>query len=470
MTYITGYKSRITSRIEQSDGTSATFTLADNPGADGAYTLKLQNELNSIREWMTVTTVGTTATIVLRGLSTSSARTEVAANKLQWREGSVVKIVADKDDLIDKDDNNLAFGDSLAADKTITFRTDATIDPTVYTDDSNDSQLKGNRGDDEGAAGDYSIGHTILTTTERDNLTSPLNGMSIYNSTTGVMNFREAGAWVANAAGGSIPTAATTTKGGVEIGTSAETIAGTDTGGTSASLLALPSDIAKNTQSGTFVYAADGEASDTYVITMTPTLTAYTTGMVVNFKANTANTGACTLNIDTLGAKSIKKTHDADPADNDIESGQIVTVVYDGTNFQMQSQVANAPVIAADITIKVGQSGPNITGDGATNIAHGLGRVPSITTLQICTTTSIADIGDYTMATIYYDGTTQNNIAYRGTGTTSATVSAFTGTLDINVNAVKQFDLAITVTSTNIVVTAANHAASEQLGIIWRVE
>lgn len=349
MTYITGFKSRITSRIEQSDGTSATFTLADNPGADGAYTLKLQNEQNTVREWMTVTTVGTTATIVLRGLSTSSARTEVAANKLQWREGSIVKIVADKDDLIDKDDNNLAFGDGTASDKTITMRTDATTDPTIYTDDSNDSQLKGNRGDDEGAAGDYSVGHLRLTTAERDALTSPLDGMTIYNTTTAVTNFREAGAWVANAAGGSIPAATTTSLGGLELGTATEVDDGT-TSGSVGPLAATPDLIAGSVQDSAWTYVADAEASDTYVITLVPAISGYVEGAIYSFKANTANTGAATLNVNAKGALAIKKANDQDLETGDIEAGQIVIVQYDGTDLQMQSQVASTSASNNSVT------------------------------------------------------------------------------------------------------------------------
>jgi len=87
-------------------------------------------------------------------------------------------------------------------------------------------------------------------------------------------------------------------------------------------------------------YAADAGANDTYAITLSPAPTAYTAGMVVNFKANTANTGAATLNVNALGAKTIKKLNDQDLATGDIEASQIVSVIYDGTNFQMQSQIA----------------------------------------------------------------------------------------------------------------------------------
>ncbi len=91
-------------------------------------------------------------------------------------------------------------------------------------------------------------------------------------------------------------------------------------------------------------YAADAEASDTYVITLDPVPAAYYDGMVISFKANTANTGAATLNVNALGAKDIKKKRDQDLATSDIEANQVVIVVYDGTNFQMQSQVASANV------------------------------------------------------------------------------------------------------------------------------
>lgn len=100
-------------------------------------------------------------------------------------------------------------------------------------------------------------------------------------------------------------------------------------------------------QNGAVIYAADAGSSDTYAITLDPIPTAYTTGMVVNFKANTANTGAATLNCNGLGAKTIKKLHDQDLATGDIESGQIVTVAYDGTNFQMQSQAAGSIDLSA---------------------------------------------------------------------------------------------------------------------------
>lgn len=99
---------------------------------------------------------------------------------------------------------------------------------------------------------------------------------------------------------------------------------------------------AQTIQKGNLIYAADAGSSDAYAITLSPAITAYTTGMVIHFMANTANTGAATLNVNTLGDVTIKKNFDADLADNDIKAGQLVSVMYDGTNFQMLSQLGNA--------------------------------------------------------------------------------------------------------------------------------
>ena len=84
-------------------------------------------------------------------------------------------------------------------------------------------------------------------------------------------------------------------------------------------------------------YGEDAEASDTYAITLSPAPTAYFAGMTVVLKATTANTGACTLNVNELGAKDIKTPDGEDPFDSLITAGSIVTLVYDGTNFIIQS-------------------------------------------------------------------------------------------------------------------------------------
>jgi len=102
-------------------------------------------------------------------------------------------------------------------------------------------------------------------------------------------------------------------------------------------------------QNGSPIYGADSVGTDAYAITLAPAPSAYTAGMVINFTAGTANTGAATLNVNALGAKTIVKRFNQTLADGDIASGQVVSVVYDGTNFQMQSQTANSVITTGQL-------------------------------------------------------------------------------------------------------------------------
>lgn len=92
-------------------------------------------------------------------------------------------------------------------------------------------------------------------------------------------------------------------------------------------------------------YTNDTAMDDSYIVSLDPAPSEYFAGLMIQFKAGHANTGACSLNVNGLGAKTIKKNVDQDPVDNDIKAGQIVCVIYDGTNFQMISE-ANTNDIA----------------------------------------------------------------------------------------------------------------------------
>ena len=100
-------------------------------------------------------------------------------------------------------------------------------------------------------------------------------------------------------------------------------------------------------QDGSLVTATDTGTADTYAIALTPVITAYATGQRFVFKAVNASTGSSTLNVNGLGAKTIKKLHDQNIAAGDIEAGQIVEVLYDGTNLQMQTPAATGHATGA---------------------------------------------------------------------------------------------------------------------------
>lgn len=166
----------------------------------------------------------------------------------------------------------------------------------------------------------------------------------------------------------------------------------------------------KVSQSGAEIYAADAGANDTYAITLSPALSAYTTGMAIRFKANTANTGAATLNVNSLGAKTIKKNVSQDLETGDISANQIITVVYDGTNFQLQS------IPSEFVRFTNGVSSHDIATTGTQTIAHGLGKTPLKVVIRAVKSES--PTGNLS-STGVYDGTTQAYV-YNGFSDTLA--------------------------------------------------
>lgn len=132
-------------------------------------------------------------------------------------------------------------------------------------------------------------------------------------------------------------------------------------------------------QTGSALYAADAGSTDDYVITLTPVPPAYVTGMCIRAKCNTANTGAATINVNSLGVKSIVKGAATALATGDIQSGQIVTLIYDGTNFQLANYIANGTVTS--VATGNGLTGGAITTSGTISFA-------SATVVQTVTTSS----------------------------------------------------------------------------------
>lgn len=118
------------------------------------------------------------------------------------------------------------------------------------------------------------------------------------------------------------------------------------------------------------VYAADTGSSNAFAIALTPAIPAYKTGQLFFFKASFTNTGPSTLNVNSLGAKTIKKAATLDLASGDIATGQLVAVQYDGTNFQLMSGVANVSLTAANYKFGgTGSDGALTQTSGTTTLA-----------------------------------------------------------------------------------------------------
>lgn len=168
-------------------------------------------------------------------------------------------------------------------------------------------------------------------------------------------------------------------------------------------------------------FCTDAVGTDSYACSLSPAITAYVTGVHYRFVAGTANTGAASINLNSLGAKTIVKVAGGITttlADNDIRSGQWVDVVYDGTNMQMQSILGNASAGSGTTNMNWLVSGNNwaglfTSGDTFCSLS---GYQFTATTLQVCTvgiTTSGATPGAGNVIGVFFSsaaapGTTVN--------------------------------------------------------------
>ncbi len=106
---------------------------------------------------------------------------------------------------------------------------------------------------------------------------------------------------------------------------------------------------AAQVQDGSLTYL--GAAAGTNTITASVSgLSAYAAGQVFRFIAATANTGPATLNINSIGAKAVTKNGAVALVGGEIQSGYVVTVGYDGTQFQLLHAVQQFAGAYTDVT------------------------------------------------------------------------------------------------------------------------
>jgi hypothetical protein len=156
-------------------------------------------------------------------------------------------------------------------------------------------------------------------------------------------------------------------------------------------------------------YALDSGTTDAYVVSLSGVSTTYQAGLAIQFKATTANTGPCTLNVNGQGAKSIVYPDGSALAANGIVIGAIVSCMYDGTNFQI-------------LSIKNASGGGGGTGS-VTSVAMSVPAFLSVAGSPITTSGTLA---------VTYSGTPLP-IANGGTGaTTTAGIRTTIGAGDVN--------------------------------------
>lgn len=110
--------------------------------------------------------------------------------------------------------------------------------------------------------------------------------------------------------------------------------------------------IALDVQAGKWQYAAVAGTANAILVTLSPVPAGYTAGMVVRFKVASGNTGPVTINVNGLGAKSIRRADGDELKSGDLVAGGVATLAYDGASFQLVAAgISAASVPSRDLVI-----------------------------------------------------------------------------------------------------------------------
>lgn len=113
-------------------------------------------------------------------------------------------------------------------------------------------------------------------------------------------------------------------------------------------------------QANTSLYCRSSTGNTTGTCLLTPSLTQYDRGMEIILDSDTVNTTTYTINIDSVGQKSVLSRSGGALTAGDIPANKPVLIVYDGTQFILQSGgggiVTNPNYIPLTFAYKIGSS------------------------------------------------------------------------------------------------------------------
>jgi len=170
-------------------------------------------------------------------------------------------------------------------------------------------------------------------------------------------------------------------------------------------------------QNSSLTFLSSVAGTNTIVGTLTPAITAYQAGQMFSFISAGANTGAVTLNVNGVGAKSITKAGSTALAAGDITANTIIIVQYDGTEFQLVAPAALSGLgtmafqSSSSVSITGGSiSGVSFTGNITGNASGSSGSCTGNAATATLSTDSTNALG--------YNQTWQNVTGSRVLGTT----------------------------------------------------
>jgi hypothetical protein len=122
--------------------------------------------------------------------------------------------------------------------------------------------------------------------------------------------------------------------------------------------------------SGGLTYAVDTGIVNAFVVDLQIAPLSYSDGLRVAFKALNSNTGAATININGLGIKQLVRSNGDALATGDIISGQVVSLIYNGSKFYgitpFQGQLNEIVTLTSGYSVAAAGSASSASGSAGT--------------------------------------------------------------------------------------------------------
>lgn len=163
-----------------------------------------------------------------------------------------------------------------------------------------------------------------------------------------------------------------------------------------------------NLQDGTGIYVSTvGGTADVITLTPSPAITSYTAGQFFSFLSSGANTTNVTVNVSGLGAKAITKNGSTALVSGDIPSGALISIIYDGTQFQLVAlnvnQLASITGLGTGVTtalaVNVGSAGAVVLSNSTDTLSNKTLIAPALGTPASGTLTNCSGYPTVTLGT-----------------------------------------------------------------------
>lgn len=213
-----------------------------------------------------------------------------------------------------------------------------------------------------------------------------------------------------------------------------------------------------NLKRGTTNYAVDTGAANAYVVSLPHTPSGYVDGLTVRFRAINTNTGASTINVNSLGTKSIRNRSGSALAAGDITVGVPLEVIYStSTGFFHLSENSAVSATAAASSATAAASSASAASTSASAASSSATAAASSASAASTSETNAASSAS-SASTSATTATTQASNA--STSATNAASSATTATTKASEASTSATNAATSASAASTSATNASNSAS----------